>query len=200
MKIVITGHTQGIGKYLFAELTNAGHLVFGVSRFSGYNLEEGIDDVLQLANVCDVFINNAAVGNCQLKLLESLHNKVPMMIVMGSIAGDYHELIQSEYSFNKRALATRCKELSLVPGNKLLHLNISMLEDAVSSDNLISFKEILDVINFWTANPKINKIDFEFKLTPYTLEKVKEKFNASQEAIDHVIANMCDINQSAYNS
>ena len=200
MKFVITGHTHGIGKYLFTELTNSGHLVFGVSRFSGYNLEESIDDVTELADVCDVFINNAAIGDCQLRLLEALHNKVPQMIVMGSIAGDYHELIQSEYSANKRALATRCKELSLVPGNKLLHLNISMLEDAVSSDNLISFKEVADVINFWITNPKINKIDFEFKLTPYTLEKVKEKFNASQQAIDHVVANMCELNRSAYNS
>lgn len=200
MKFVITGHTHGIGKYLFTELTNAGHLVFGVSRFSGYNLEESIDDVMELADVCDVFINNAAIGDCQLRLLEALHNKVPKMIIMGSIAGDYHELIQSEYSANKRALATRCKELSLVPGNKLLHLNISMLEDAISSDNLISFKEVLDVVNFWIANPNINKIDFEFKLTPYTLEKVKEKFNASQQAIDHVVANMCELNRSAYNS
>lgn len=196
MKIVITGHTTGLGKALFGHFTSLGHDVKGASRLNGYTLPEDIDRVKELAKDCDLFIANTAVG--QLDLLQELHDKVGMFVAIGSIAGDYHELILTDYSFRKRELAKRCKELSLVPGNKILHLNVSMLEDAESSDNLISFQEVIDTIDFWIKNPRINKIDFEFKLTEFTLEQVKKKFNASQEAIDHVIKNMCDINRAQF--
>jgi hypothetical protein len=198
MKIVITGHTKGLGKVLFDHFVELGHDVKGASRTNGYYLPEDINHVKELAKDCDLFIANATAG--QLYLLQELHDKVGMFIAMGSIAGDYHQLIQSDYSTKKMDLAKRCKELSLVPGNKILHLNISMLEDAESSDNLISFQEVVDTIDFWIKHPRINKIDFEFKLTAFTLEQVKNKFNASQEAIDHVVANMCDTNRSAFNS
>ena len=198
MKVVITGHTTGIGKRLYEYFQTRGCEVVGMSRSNGYDLNTDIDKVIADATGCFLFINNAALADCQKQLLEALHDKVQKMVVMGSIAGDYHALIQSDYSKNKLDLAIRCKELSLVPGNTLLHLNISMLEDAESSDNLISFDEVVNTISFWLTNSRINKIDFEFKLTPYTLEKVKEKFNASQEAIDHVVANMCDINRSKF--
>lgn len=198
MRIVITGHTKGLGKVLFDHFVEQGHDVTGASRSNGYYLPEDINHVKELALGCDLFIANATEG--QIYLLQELHDRVGMFIAIGSIAGDYHQLIQSDYSAKKADLAKRCKELSLVPNNKILHLNVSMLEDAVSSDNLISFKEVVDTIDFWIKNPRITKMDFEFKLTPYTLEKVKQKFNASQQAIDHVVANMCDINRSAYNS
>lgn len=199
MKCIITGHTEGVGKTLFDDLKAQGHEVIGISRATGYNLSTDIEQVIALANGCDLFINNAYVGDCQLQLLNSLHNKVKKMIVMGSIAGDYHQLIQSEYSQNKLNLANRCREISLLPENSVLHLKISMLEDAISGDNLISFNEVKDIVNFWIQNSKISAIDLEFKLTPFTLEKIKEKFGATQEAIDYVLANMCNEKRQSFN-
>lgn len=198
MKIVITGHTSGIGKCLYDNFVLSNHEVVGISRSTGYDLNVDVDRVVELANNCDLFINNCYVGSSQKELLEKLHNKVKHMIVMGSIAGDYHQLIQTDYSKHKLELATRCKELSLVPGNKILHIKISMLEDAVSGDTLIKFNEIVDLVNFWINNPRFTSIDYEFKLTAFTLQKVKEKFNASQEAIDHVIQNMCNLNRENF--
>lgn len=57
-KIVITGHTQGIGAYL-AE--NIMHDVTGFSRSTGVDIgtEEGKETVLDALDYADVFINNA---------------------------------------------------------------------------------------------------------------------------------------------
>ena len=190
MKIVITGHTSGVGKFLYDKFSTQENKVIGISRSSGYDLPYDLDKVIALSKGCDLFINNANAG--QIPLLENLYNQVKKMIVMGSIAGDYHELITSEYSLKKKHLAEKCKEFSLQPNNQLLHLKISMLEDAISSDNLISFQEVYDSINFWLTTPRITNIDFEFKLTPYTLEKIKENFGATQDAIDYILINLCD--------
>ncbi len=192
MKIIITGHTSGIGKYLYDQFKTSNHEVHGISRTNGFDLLKDIDKIVELSTGCDLFINNANVETCQIQLLDQLYNKVDKMIVMGSVAGDYDQLINNDYSKNKKALAERCKQLSLLPGNKIIHLNISMLEDAVSSDNLITFKEVYETINFWVQNSRITNLNFEFKLTPFTLEKIKEKFNASQESIDYVLKNMCN--------
>lgn len=199
MKCIITGHTSGVGKKIYDHLLAAGHNVIGISRSSGFDLTTDIDKIVELSNGCDVFINNSCVGNCQQQLLEKLYNRVGKMIVVGSIAGDYHDLIKSDYSQNKLLLAERCKELSILPGNQILHLKISMLEDAVSSDVLISFDEVINVIDFWIKNPRLTSIDFEFKLTPYTLEKIKTKFRASQETIDYILANMCNEKRRQFN-
>jgi hypothetical protein len=197
MKIVITGHTSGIGKYLYNYFSKDNEVI-GISRTTGYNLETDIDKIIEQSKNADLFINNSSVNDCQIKLLESLHNEVKKMIVIGSIAGEYDQLIQSEYSRNKKELEKRSKEISLIPNSNILYLKISMLEDAISSDVLISFEEVLNVIKFWLDNPKLSRIDFEFKLTPFTLEKVKEKFNASQQAIDSVLNNMCQNNKKYF--
>lgn len=190
---------MGVGKKIYDNFVNQGHEVIGISRTTGFDLNTDIEKVIELSTGADLLINNAYVGEKQQELLERLHNKVSMMIVMGSIAGDYDQLIRSDYSKNKLALATRTKELSLVPNNKLLHIKISMLEDAVSGDTLIKFDEVVELINHWLKNPRFTSVDYEFKLTPMTLEKVKEKFNASQEAIDYVIQNMCNLNRDNFN-
>lgn len=189
MKIIITGHTSGIGKYLFDQFTAEGHSVTGISRQTGYDLSVDVDQVVELSQDCDLFINNVSVS--QIDLLEKLIGSVKRMVIMGSIAGDYHQLINNEYSLAKKQLQEKCRELSLRPNYCLLHLKISMLEDAVSSDNLISFKQVYNIINFWIDNPVFTNIDFDFKLTAYTLEKIKEKYSASQETIDIIISGLC---------
>jgi hypothetical protein len=198
MKIIITGHTSGVGKALYDHFSK-GHEVIGISRATGYNLLTDVDKIVKLSQGCDLFINNTYANEVQLDLLEKLNDKVGMMIVMGSIAGQYHQLLQSEYSKNKLALAERCRALSTIPGNKILHLQISMLEDAVSSDNLISYQEVVDTVTYWISHPRITAINFEFKLTEFTLERIKETFGATQESIDYILNNMCNLNKQHFN-
>jgi len=191
MKCIITGHTSGIAKVIYEHLKEIGWEVIGVSRTTGYNLVTDIDEVVALSEGVDLFINCANVGRSQLALLEQLHDKVKRMIVFGSVAGDFHQQLQSEYSEHKRDLANRCFDLSLKPDVNILHLNVSMLEDAVTGDVLISYKEVTDTIDFWLSNPRIRSIAYEFKLTPFTLENAKDKFNISEEALNRIVRNMC---------
>jgi NAD(P)-dependent dehydrogenase (short-subunit alcohol dehydrogenase family) len=184
MNCVITGHTTGVAKIIYEHFLSLGWEVVGISRSTGYDLTTDVDRVVTLATNCDVFINCANVS--QLELLNKLNSKVKRMIVFGSIAGDFHSQLQTNYSKTKNELATRCFELSMNPDVHILYLNVSMLEDAVSSDVLISYKDIVDAIDFWLVHPNIRSIAYEFKLTPFTLKSAKENLNVSQEFLDKI--------------
>ena len=67
-----------------------------------------------------------------------------------------------------------------------------MLEDAVNGDVLIKYQEVLDVIDFWMANPRFTNIAFEFKLTPFTLERAKIAFNITPENLNRIVSKMCE--------
>jgi hypothetical protein len=121
------------------------------------------------------------------------------MVVFGSIAGDYPQLITQRYASDKHKLMNRCKQLSTVPDNKLLFLKITFLEDAVSSDITISFKNIADTIQFWIDNPMFTYVDYQFKLTPYTMGMIQQVFGIQQEVVDQVIGNLCEENKKAFN-
>lgn len=195
MKCVITGHTTGLGKAMFEHFQQLGWEVIGVSRQTGYDLTTDIDRVVELANSADLFINNANVDRAQFELLNAV-NKNVKQIVLGSVAGEFNQQLQSDYSQHKADLAQRCRELSLLPDTKILHIQISMLEDAVNGDVLIKYQEVIDVINFWLANPRFTTISFEFKLTPFTLERAKVAFNITPENLDRIVSRMCDETKS----
>jgi hypothetical protein len=74
MKIIITGHTKGVGKALFGHYSKE-HEVIGVSRLTGYDLtkDEDIACVAELAKNADHFFNVANVGNSQSDLLFAVH-------------------------------------------------------------------------------------------------------------------------------
>lgn len=195
MKCVITGHTTGLGKALFGHFTALGWEVVGLSRLTGHDLTTDLDKVVEIANTADLFINNANVDRAQLNLLNAI-NKNVKQIVMGSVAGEFNQQLQSDYSQHKADLAQRCRELSLLPDTKILHIQISMLEDAVNGDVLIKYKEVIDVVDFWLANPRFTNISFEFKLTPFTLERAKVAFNITPENLDRIVSRMCDETKS----
>jgi hypothetical protein len=74
MKVAITGHSRGIGSALTSELSKRGHLVLGFSRANGYDIADvqSRTDIIQQANDCDVFINNAYSHIAQFDLLEKI--------------------------------------------------------------------------------------------------------------------------------
>lgn len=190
MKCVITGHTTGLGKAMFEHFQSLGWEVIGLSRQTGHDLTTDLDKVVEIANTADLFINNANVDRAQFDLLNAV-NKNVKQIVLGSVAGEFNQQLQSDYSQHKADLAQRCRELSLLPATELLHIQISMLEDAVNGDVLIKYKEVIDVIDFWLANPRFTTISFEFKLTPFTLERAKVAFNITPENLDRIVSRMC---------
>ncbi len=183
MKCVITGHTTGLGKALYNYFQTLGWEVVGISRQTGYDLRADLTPIVDIINNADLFINNANVDRAQLELLNLVNPNIKQ-IVLGSVAGEFHDQLSSDYSKHKFDLANRCKELSLLPSTKILHIQVSMLEDAVNSDVLISYNEVIDVIEFWLRNPRFTNISFEFKLTDFTLERAKTAFNISKENLD----------------
>jgi len=185
MKMVITGHTYGIGKALYDSFKSAEWEVVGLSRSNGYDIDKDFDKVVEAATGADLFINNAYRDKQQTRLVHALKNKVAKMVVMGSVSRHYPELIHTDYVHDKQELAEACRLISIDPnGIDVLHLDLSFIEQpipnddptAFSSDYVIKFDEILSAIDFWTTNPKIRQIEFVWKLTPFVLNQLKAAF------------------------
>jgi|694.fasta_scaffold04762_30 NAD(P)-dependent dehydrogenase (short-subunit alcohol dehydrogenase family) len=101
IKIAITGHTKGLGKYLHDAFIADGHIVLGFSRSNGYNIKnkEDRERIVAEVNDCNVFINNAFNyedwDNSQLDMLKDIYyswinNKDKSIINMSSSASDLY--------------------------------------------------------------------------------------------------------------
>lgn len=185
MKVVITGHTYGIGKALYNSFKSAEWEVVGLSRSNGYDIDINFEKVVEAATGADLFINNAYRDKQQTKLVHALKNKVNKMVVMGSVSRHYPELIHTAYVHDKQELAEACRLISIDPnGIDILHLDLSFIEQpipnndptAFSSDYVIKFEEILSAIDFWMGNPKIRQMEFVWKLTPFVYNQLKAAF------------------------
>jgi len=185
MKMVITGHTYGIGKALYDSFKSVEWEVVGLSRSNGYDIDADFDRVVEAATGADLFINNAYRDRQQTRLVHALKNKVGKMIVMGSVSRHYPELIHTDYVHDKQELAEACRLISIDPnGIDILHLDLSFIEQstpnddptAFSSDYVIKFDEILNAVDFWMTNPKIRQMEFVWKLTPFVFNQLKAAF------------------------
>jgi hypothetical protein len=182
-KIIITGHTYGIGKAIYDRFTEVScHEIIGMSRSNGYDIDKDFDKIVAEAEGCELFINNAYRDQQQTKLVNALKDKVDMMVVMGSVSRFYPELIPTDYVHDKQALAEACRLVSLNPnGIPLLHLDLGFIEGTtVESDHPSAFvsdyttpkDDIVDTIIFWAQKPSIRQIEFRWKLTPHVLAEL----------------------------
>jgi hypothetical protein len=183
-KIIITGHTYGVGKAIYDKFKEIScREIIGMSRSNGYDIDKDFDKIVSEAEGCELFINNAYRDSQQLKLVEALKNKVDMMVVMGSVSRHYPELIPTDYVKDKQDLAEACRLISVNPdGIPLLHLDLSFIEGTVvdpadpavfTSDYTVSYEDIVDTIIFWAGKPSIRQIEFRWKLTPFVYEQLK---------------------------
>ncbi len=183
-KIIITGHTSGIGKSIYDKFKEVScREIIGMSRSNGYDIDKDFDKIVDEAAGCELFINNAYRDRQQLKLLDALKDKVDMMVVMGSVSRFYPELIPTQYVHDKQELAEACRLISLNPnGIPLLHLDLGFIEGtqieendptAFVSDYNTTKDDIVDAIIFWTQKPSIRQIEFRWKLTTKVLDELK---------------------------
>ena len=193
-KIVITGHTKGIGKAIFDKFTEVScHEIIGMSRSNGYDIEKDFDKIVQEATGADFFVNNAYRDGQQLKLFHALKDKVNMMVVMGSVSRHYPELIPTDYVHDKQALAEACRLESINPnGIPILHLDLSFIEGTeIQGDDTTAFlsdyntplNDIVDTIMFWAQKPTIRQIEFRWKLTEHVrkeLERINPNLDPSR--------------------
>jgi nucleoside-diphosphate-sugar epimerase len=89
MKILITGHTNGIGKALYDELSKE-HEVIGFSKSTGYDISNHTHRQIIAFSDYDVFINNAYNHNItgydssQLEMLSMLDYDTKIIINISS--------------------------------------------------------------------------------------------------------------------
>lgn len=193
-KIVITGHTSGIGKAIYDKFKEIScREIVGMSRSNGYDIDKDFDKVVEEAAGSEIFINNAYRDSQQLKLFHALKDKVDMMVVMGSVSRHYPELIPTDYVHDKQALAEACRIESIKPdGIPVLHLDLGFLEGTTVSENdpttFISdyntpLDDIVDTIIFWAGKPTIRQVEFRWKLTEHVraeLERINPNLDPSR--------------------
>jgi len=183
-KIIITGHTHGIGKAIYDKFKEIScREIVGMSRSNGYDIDKDFDKIVEEAAGCELFINNAYRDQQQLRLVEALKDKVDMMVVMGSVSRFYPELVPTQYVHDKQELAEACRLESLNPnGIPILHLDLSFIEGteinfndptSFTSDYNTSKSDIVDTIIFWAQKPCIRQIEFRWKCTPFVMSELK---------------------------
>lgn len=183
-KIVITGHTNGIGKAIYDKFTEIScREIVGMSRSNGYDIDKDFNKVVEEAEGAEIFINNAYRDKQQLKLFHALKDKVDMMVVMGSVSRFYPELIPTDYVHDKQELAEACRLESINPNSiPILHLDLSFLEGttiskedptAFTSDYNTPLEDVVDTIIFWAQKPTIRQVEFRWKLTEHVMREFK---------------------------
>ena len=194
-KIVITGHTKGLGKAIYDKFTEVScREIIGMSRSNGYDLDADFKKIVEVAEGAELFINNAYRDSQQLKLFHELKNKVDMMVVMGSVSRHYPELIPTQYVHDKQALAEACRLESINPDSiPILHLDLSFLEGTtVESDDPTAFtsdyntplEDVVDTIIFWAQKPTIRQVEFRWKLTTHVRGELKRINPTSTQTLE----------------
>jgi NADP-dependent 3-hydroxy acid dehydrogenase YdfG len=129
MKIVITGHTSGLGKTLY-NILSKDHEVVGLSRQNGYDLSKNLDAFL--VDDFDVYINNAYYDYSQTTLLYKLFEKNKYrdcaVINVGSVSADGNRDMVNEYAVHKASLEKACLQLQLIDTScKVVHLKLGRM-------------------------------------------------------------------------
>lgn len=129
MKIVITGHTSGLGKTLYDALSKD-HEVLGLSRETGHDLSLDLCN-FEIDNF-DVYINNAYYGYAQTELLYQLFDKNKYkdctIINIGSVSADGNKDTVNEYAIHKAALEKACSQLQLIDSDcRVVHLKLGRM-------------------------------------------------------------------------
>lgn len=156
MKIAVTGHTKGIGRAIFNQLSLA-HEVIGLSRGNGYDIAN-INQIIDTVHHHDVFVNNACQGTDQEQLLIALYdlwaNQDKTIINIGSAVTVYPRIeIQLnsqpwEYRDQKIALTNTFRRLAW-SGNKC---RLALINPGATDTDMIKHLECTKILPKEIAN------------------------------------------------
>lgn len=158
MKIAITGHTANLGLALSEHFTNCGHTIIGMSRSNGFTLPDDLDRVAAECQQCDLFINNAHVGQAQAQLIERLAGRLPI-VTLGSISSERVNP-RNNYSLDKKLIQDTHQRLKRQTRMPMLLLRPGYLENYPELYP-VKYREIISAIEHWLVNPRITQIDLE---------------------------------------
>lgn len=181
MIISITGHTKGLGKYLYNYFSKE-HTVIGISRTTGFDFETDTSKIIDTISNTDVFINNAYLNNYQNYLFDKVKDKVKRIVCIGSQARKYPDIVGRDYSKHKQELYDKIEEYtSHTDTNPCLHIDLGFMEleeqdyfnpSKVKSQFFTTYEEVAAAIVFWLDNPKIKNIEFETKITDEVMNQL----------------------------
>ena len=161
-KIVVTGHTSGIGKSIFDKLQSGGHTVTGYSLDNGYDI--GNNDVrnkiIDDNKDADIFINNAYHFTGQIILLKEFirvwKNQNKLIVNIGSLVVENNPEVQDlKYIAAKKKLNDVAKSYNKnMPNitNIVLDWVKTPLSDRLSSAPMMSSDSIATFVNFIIDN------------------------------------------------
>jgi NAD(P)-dependent dehydrogenase (short-subunit alcohol dehydrogenase family) len=176
-KIVITGHTSGIGKAIYDYFSkDPNNAVFGFSKSTGHNIKDPAkrQEIIEFSRDADIFVNNAFSytnpDDSQLILLRNMFNtwagKHKIIINISSIAPASE--IQTMYSVLKNALDDFCfsKTLQLphILNLKPNYVMVETLRKEIGNKPHMTTDQLIEVLDFCINGPvKVKTITFEYK-------------------------------------
>lgn len=136
MKIVITGHTSGLGKAIYDRFEKK-HQVVGLSRSTGHDLSSNIRPFL--IDDFDIYVNNAYYNYSQTDLLYRLFDRNKYrdctIINIGSVSADGNKDTVNEYAVHKAALEKACTQLQLIDSDcRVIHLKLGRMNTPMTED------------------------------------------------------------------
>jgi hypothetical protein len=160
-KILITGHTRGLGKSIFDHFSDKKWHIIGLSRSTGTAIPDDINKIIDIAKECDIFFNNVYYGTSQSDLITQLYKNVAI-VSSGSVAADVNSSLFPDNSYynDKRDLELTHKKYKRITNHPMLLLKMGYLEKFTDRPS-IPYHQILSAIDLWIENPRISMIEFE---------------------------------------
>ena len=146
MNLLTTGHTSGIGKYVYEYFGGK-----GLSRSTGFDITK--DSIKNYLNDVDVFINNAwAVSDplAQTNILYDAINNVNKIICIGT-----NTMYSGIYKDSKKALENACVDF-YNQGHNITLIKLGKVDTPFQNEYnepKISKQYIIDIINFVIKSP-----------------------------------------------
>lgn len=176
-KIVVTGHTSGIGKAIYEYFSrDPNNQMFGFSRSNGYPIgtHEVRTKIVEFSYDADIFVNNAhnrigdAHDDSQLVLLRRMFNQWKgqnkLIINISSIAPASEQ--QTAYSLVKLGLDKFCEsktfQLPHIINLKPNWVMVESLRTLIGNQPHMTTSQLVDVLDFCLKSPiRINQITFQ---------------------------------------
>lgn len=156
MKYAITGHTSGLGKFLYNHWNNS---AIGFSRTNGFDISKKTDrdKIIEISKDVDVFINNAYCLYYQTELLYDLYNEwkdeKKIIINIGSNTTDGIKRNIWPYSSHKASLEKASEQLSYLNNNckvlliKFGYIGTERVIKDINPKNYISIEYAAQIVN-----------------------------------------------------
>lgn len=175
MKIIITGHSAGIGLAIYNYFSkDPSNNVIGFSRKTGHNINnpQKRAEIIECSKDADIFVNNACtyIDDSQLILLRNMFNiwagQNKTIINISSISPA--QGIQNTYSLIKRGVDDFCfsKTFNLphILNLKPSYVMVDSKREMIGNQPHMVTSQVIDILDFCLNGPvKVKSITFECK-------------------------------------